>query len=114
MYICVCLYPPGIAEDCMESETGPVKNKTKDALRMKLKPYNRSGKKGSKSVNSKTMNPMSPASEVLHLRQEIASKQMPMTPICEFQELSLRQSLPEEMFKNENTNSVSSVSSLII
>jgi hypothetical protein len=92
----------------MESENGPVKNKTKDALRTKQNPYNRSGKKGSKCGSGKTTYPQSPMNEMNDLRQGIASKQMPMTPIMEFQDLSLGQSLPETIVE-EDTNSVSSV-----
>jgi hypothetical protein len=92
----------------MESENGPVKNKTKDALRMKLNPYNRADKKGNKLGSSKTTCPQSPMDEMNDLRQGIASKQMPMTPIMEFQDLSLGQCLPETIVE-EDTSSVSSV-----
>ncbi|XP_045168839.2 uncharacterized protein LOC123531709 [Mercenaria mercenaria] len=96
---------PGIAEDCMESDNGPVKNRTKDALRMKLKPY---GKKGKycKDIYSKSFSPQSPITEMHELRQGIASKQMhmmPMTPVSEFQGLSLEQSLPKNL--TEDTSS---------
>ncbi|XP_053373323.1 uncharacterized protein LOC123531313 isoform X2 [Mercenaria mercenaria] len=96
---------PGIAEDCMESDNGPVKNRTKDALRMKLKPY---GKKGKycKDINSKSFSPQSPITEMHELRHGIASKQMhmmmPMTPVSEFQGLSLEQSLPKDLTEDTN------------
>ncbi|KAL4222455.1 hypothetical protein ACF0H5_018495 [Mactra antiquata] len=83
---------PGIADDCMESETGPVKNKTMGLLRRKLQPYEKNGK-GSK-IGSK----MSATQEMHQLRHGVASKhlQMPSTPVSDFEKLSLEQSLHKQ------------------
>lgn len=100
---CFKMEIPVIAEDCMESDNGPVKNRTKDALRMKLQPYGKSGKKGKLGKNAasgKFSTARESVSEMNELRNNIASKQMPMTPVSEFQGLSLRQHLPEKLIED--------------